>query len=247
MKRIFCLFVFSAFLLSGCGTEIEVDSSANTGIEDFTHFESTYDSYIVYACDNISDKKEIDDIARIIESRAIESTSTENYGISQFKYNVFVDYDSKEIYLNFDYVENWTENFIKVSALPNSVEFRKGNLHTDEIIINNKNIINAHNINDEFSGDWAVIVEFDENGSTVFADVTREIAGTETPISLWVNDELIYAPLVHNAITDGRTVITGNFSQKSSEELAEQLNFEYMPYSVSVKDFKLADKNNFFC
>ncbi|MDE7139037.1 MAG: hypothetical protein K2O29_11410, partial [Ruminococcus sp.] len=236
-------FISLSLFLNGCGYAKETYIKSqnvlpeNEESDQSIPKESHYDSYIVYSVDDNMNIKEFNDAVRIIENRAINSCLSQYYDISS-------DYDSKTFCLNFDYVENWSEHFIETSTLPNSVEFKKGDSNSDELIMNKDNILDAYGLIYEIYDNWVIIIDFNEEGSKILADVTKEIAGTDTPLSLWVNNELIFAPLVSEAITDGRTVITGNFTQQNSEELAEQLRSEFLPYSISIKEYKLADKNS---
>ncbi|MDE5569895.1 MAG: hypothetical protein K2I82_04490, partial [Ruminococcus sp.] len=120
-------------------------------------------------------------------------------------------------------------------------ELRKGDSQSGTLVIDKENIADAESYFAEDYLNWVVCIDFDEKGSSLFADVTSELAGTDIPVSIWVNDELIFAPLVSCAITDGRTVITGNFTEKSAEELAEKIRSEFLPYSISVNEYKLAE------
>lgn len=153
-----------------------------------------------------------------------------------------MDYKSDTFRLDFNCMEICSEDFIQNLTLCNSVEFRKGSSISDPIVIDKENIADAEIYLSYFAEDyfnWCVLVEFDEKGSSLFADLTGELAGTDTPVSIWVNGELVFAPLVSCAITDGRTVISGNFNEKSAEEVAEKINSEYLPYSVAVKECRL--------
>lgn len=227
MKKILCMFACLVVMLSGCGHETESIDSEQI---------STYDSKIVYLCAGV-DNTELDEISKILKDRFRDIFSAEDYSIN-------VDYNTHEIYLNLNYKEEWTDFFVEVSALSNSVEFRKGYSYTDELIINNDNILKAESIYDEVMCSWSVMIEFDEKGTDLFAKTTKEIAGTDTPISIWLNKELIYAPLVSEAISDGRTIITGDFTEQSANKLAKQICLEYLPYSISIKEANLAVKNN---
>ena len=72
--------------------------------------------------------------------------------------------------------------------------------------------------------EWVVDITFNDEGKEKFAEVTAQLAGTGTPLSMWVGDEMISAPTVETAITDGVAVITGNFSEASAMELADHLD-----------------------
>lgn len=224
MKKLYCsLMIFSA-VLTGCGAVNE--TSQNTVSE--------YDSYVVFKVEDNIENEDFDDAVKIIENRVTESCPSLNYNISP-------DYDSKIFRLDFDCTGKWSELFIENLVLHNSVDFRKGDSPSDPLVMDKDNILNASFMFLQDNLNWGVMLEFDEKGSSLFADVTGELANTGTPISIWVNDELVFAPLVSCAITDGKAVITGSFTEQSAEELAEKIRSEFLPYSVSVNEYKLAE------
>lgn len=75
--------------------------------------------------------------------------------------------------------------------------------------------------------EWAINLTFNDEGREKFAEVTAQLAGTDTPLSIWVGDEMISAPTVSTAITGGVAVITGNFDKESAMELAHSLAPDY--------------------
>lgn len=238
MKKIYCsLIVFSVFL-TGCGAVDETDYqySENSSSQVITsqNKELEYDSYVVFEIDGNIENEDVDNAVGIIENRVTESCPNLNYNISS-------DYDTKILRLDFDRTEKWSEDFIQNLTLCNSVELRKGSSISDPIVIDKKNIADAESYFAEDYFNWVVCIDFDEKGSSLFADVTGELAGTDIPVSIWVNDELVFAPLVSCAINDGRTVITGKFTEQSAEELAEKIRSEFLPYSISVNEYKLAE------
>jgi preprotein translocase subunit SecD len=75
-----------------------------------------------------------------------------------------------------------------------------------------------------------VAIEFTSDGAKSFGDVTSRLVGKALPIFL---DELpLTAPVVQTAITDGKAVITGNFTRESAKTLALQLNAGALPVPI---------------
>ncbi len=81
-----------------------------------------------------------------------------------------------------------------------------------------------------------VVVEFSDEAAENFASVTSELAGTDTPISIWVDSELISTPIVTEAITTGEAVISGDFTEESAKELAEKINSGSLPINMDIKN-----------
>lgn len=136
-----------------------------------------------------------------------------------------------------------------------SLTFRKGSdsttdeegntIPTGEIVVEGADIANARAVyraNDN-SGEYENLVELNlnESGREKFADATAELAGTGTPISIWMDNTMISAPTVNNAITDGSAVITGNFTDESANKLANQINSGALPFKLETTSFKTID------
>lgn len=82
------------------------------------------------------------------------------------------------------------------------------------------------------TGKPQVAVEFTAQGGKTFADITSRLVGKTLPIFL---DELpLTWPRVQTAITDGRAVITGEYTVESAKTLALQLNAGALPVPVQV-------------
>lgn len=77
-----------------------------------------------------------------------------------------------------------------------------------------------------------------EEGKTKFAEATRELQGTDTPISIWMDNTLISAPTVNDAITNGEAIITGDFTYESAKSLADKINSGALPFKLETSSFK---------
>ena len=83
-----------------------------------------------------------------------------------------------------------------------------------------------------------VSLTLNDTGTEKFADATRELAGSSTPISIWMDNTLISAPSVNDAITGGKAQITGNFDEESATKLANQINSGALPFKMETKSFR---------
>jgi len=63
--------------------------------------------------------------------------------------------------------------------------------------------------------------EFNDEGSAKFADITKRCRGRR--IAIVLDDKVISAPSVNDAITGGRGYISGNFTEESARSLATML------------------------
>ncbi len=78
----------------------------------------------------------------------------------------------------------------------------------------------------------AVSLEFDREGTELFAQLTEEYL--EEPIAISLDGEILSAPVVRQVITDGRAEISGGFGVDEANELARNLNLGALPVPISL-------------
>ncbi len=86
---------------------------------------------------------------------------------------------------------------------------------------------------------WNVAFEFDQTGADLFAQLTKNLAGTRRSIGIFLDNRLISSPVVgeefaQTGITGGRARIEGRFTSKEAFELAVQLKGGALPFPVEV-------------
>ena len=85
-----------------------------------------------------------------------------------------------------------------------------------------------------------MIIYFDNEGAQRFAELTKNIALTGRSIGIFLDNDLISAPVVDDprlaetGITGGSAVITGNFTVETANDLAVQLRGGALPFPVEV-------------
>ena len=82
------------------------------------------------------------------------------------------------------------------------------------------------------TGDWVVNFKFNSNGGRRFADITRANVGKRFAIVL--DDKVISAPAIREAITGGSGQISGGFTVTSANELAVLLRAGALPAPLTV-------------
>ncbi len=85
---------------------------------------------------------------------------------------------------------------------------------------------------DPTSGNPVVSLEFSEEGSAKFAQITQRNVGKVVPILL--DDQLISAPVVQEVITEGTAQISGDFTTEEAKNLTIQLNAGALPVPVEI-------------
>ncbi len=80
--------------------------------------------------------------------------------------------------------------------------------------------------------DVVVRLQFDEEGTKLFSDLTTANIGKQ--IAIFLDGEILSAPTVQSAITNGEAVITGNFTADTAKELATRLNSGALPVPIKL-------------
>jgi preprotein translocase subunit SecD len=86
---------------------------------------------------------------------------------------------------------------------------------------------------------WEVAIRFDQKGGELFAQISKELAGTGRSIGIFLDNAVISSPVVgpeHAAtgITGGSAVITGNFTAQEASDLGVQLRGGALPVPVAI-------------
>lgn len=84
-----------------------------------------------------------------------------------------------------------------------------------------------------------VSVKFNEEGSKLFADLTRDNVGQQ--IGIFLDGELLSSPVVNEAITGGTAVISGNFTAEEARLLAKNLSFGALPVPITLSSTQTID------
>ena len=140
--------------------------------------------------------------------------------------------------------ENKPENAAKIAELEQSLQKSKEAILNlfESVDLTGKNLQNA-TISSTQGTNWEVAITFDSEGGSKFAELTKAIAGTGRSIGIFLDNELISAPVVdvqfaQTGITGGRAVITGNFTAETANDLAIQLRGGSLPFPVKVEEIR---------
>ncbi len=87
----------------------------------------------------------------------------------------------------------------------------------------------------EFDIGWGVNIQFNDRGTNIFSDLTRRIVNKhEKRIAVFLDDELLFAPVVRAWIRDGRVMISGNFTREEARRLTFQLESGRLPVPLRL-------------
>lgn len=81
-------------------------------------------------------------------------------------------------------------------------------------------------------GSPQVALQFDSEGTQLFADITKKNIGK--PVAIFLDKEIISQPTVQNEIIAGQAVITGNFTMQQANDLVKRLNEGALPVPITL-------------
>jgi preprotein translocase subunit SecD len=77
-----------------------------------------------------------------------------------------------------------------------------------------------------------VLVNFNREGTELFAELTREYVGEQ--LAIFLDGELLSQPVIQEEIRGGAATISGNFDAASARELVRNLNFGALPVPIAL-------------
>ncbi|MBI2482102.1 MAG: protein translocase subunit SecD [Candidatus Vogelbacteria bacterium] len=78
----------------------------------------------------------------------------------------------------------------------------------------------------------SISLEFNEEGATRFAEITRSITGQ--PLAIYLDGVQLSAPIVREEIKDGRAEISGQFTVDEAKSLVRNLNLGALPVPITL-------------
>ncbi len=85
---------------------------------------------------------------------------------------------------------------------------------------------------DKNTGEPQVAIQFDSEGTKLFAEITRN--NLQKPVAIELDGEIISAPTVQTVIENGQAVITGKFTIDEAKKLSIELNAGALPVPIKL-------------
>lgn len=101
------------------------------------------------------------------------------------------------------------------------------------VLVDGANVTNA--TKQTQNNEIVVSLEFDSEGATAFATATQNNIGKQ--IGIYMDETLLSNPTVNTAITDGRAVITGNFTAEEADDLAAKIRAGSLPFNLQQIEY----------
>ncbi len=176
---------------------------------------------------------DMDAAKQIIETRLVNKNITD--------YEVYTDNDNHQIIVRFPWAADESD-FDAATAVQELGEtalltFCKNETQDEVILSGAADIKEARAGYHQETGEPIVNLYLTNQGSSKFAKATAELVNQK--ISIWMDDTMIQAPTVNQAITGGQAYITGMESAQAAKELADKINAGSLPFALTVDDSKL--------
>ncbi len=98
--------------------------------------------------------------------------------------------------------------------------------------LSGKQLERAEVVTDQTTGQIQISLVFDGDGADLFREITEANIGDQ--VAIFLDGEIISAPVVQQAITDGRAVISGGFDLIEARLLSQRLNAGALPVPVHL-------------
>ncbi len=98
--------------------------------------------------------------------------------------------------------------------------------------LSGKQLKRAEVSQDSQTGQVQVALNFDDEGTQLFADLTKR--NVTKPIAIFLDGSMLSSPVVNEAILTGSAVISGSFTMQEARLLAQRLNSGALPVPVEL-------------
>lgn len=85
---------------------------------------------------------------------------------------------------------------------------------------------------DQITQEPLITLQFNEEGAELFEDLTSRYVGF--PLAIYLDGQLLQAPIVQTAISGGRAQITGRFTAEEAQQLVRELNAGALPVPITL-------------
>ncbi len=166
-------------------------------------------------------------------------------------YEVYTDLNKNRIIVRFPWKEDETdfdpEKAVAELGETALLSFREGyevdsgghptGVTAEKVILTGSDVKRAA-VGIDDNNQYVVLLELESSGVEAFSEATGRLAGTNIPISIWMDENVISYPTVSTQITDGSATITGNFTLASATDLANKINGGALPFRLETENFR---------
>lgn len=102
-----------------------------------------------------------------------------------------------------------------------------------DVLVTGSHVVSA-SVGTNPTGGYIVQLEFDEEGTQLFSDATKELVGK--PINIYMDDTLIQSAIVQTHIPNGEAYIDGMRGVEEAKTLADKINAGALPFSLTSRN-----------
>ncbi len=117
--------------------------------------------------------------------------------------------------------------------------FLKQSLETDPLLAYQPTGLSGKNLKDasvtyqsQGLGSPQIQLQFDDEGTKLFADITKRNLGK--PVAIFLDNELLQAPVIQVEIPNGQAVITGDYTITEANAQVKRLNEGALPVPITL-------------
>ena len=192
-------------------------------------------SHLVYQID-LSNVSSTDQASVIAGLQSVIDRRVNLFGVGQP--NVYTSQNGNQAYLYVDLpgVKNITQAIDQIGQTPllEFEEVQQNGSSTQYIQTNltGQYITGAQMTFDPTTNQPEVNVTFNSQGAQIFSMMTQK--NLNKPLAIFLDGQLIEAPVVQQQITNGQAVISGGFTVQTAQQLAQNLNAGALPAPITL-------------
>ncbi len=192
-------------------------------------------SHLVYQID-LSNVSSTDQTSVIAGLQSVIDRRVNLFGVGQP--NVYTSQNGNQAYLYVDLpgVKNITQAIDQIGQTPllEFEEVQQNGSSTQYIQTNltGQYITGAQMTFDPTTNQPEVNVTFNSQGAQIFSMMTEK--NLNKPLAIFLDGQLIEAPVVQQQITNGQAVISGGFTVQTAQQLAQNLNAGALPAPITL-------------
>ncbi len=192
-------------------------------------------SHLVYQID-LSNVSSTDQASVVAGLRGVIEQRINLYGVSEPDIYTSQNGNQAQLYIDLAGVNDLTDAINEIGQTP-TLDFREVDQTasgTQYVYTNltGQYITGASLVFDPTTGAPQVQINFNTEGAQIFGEITTANIGK--PLAIFLDNQLLEAPTVQSAITNGSAVITGSFTVAEAQDLVSRFNAGALPAPISL-------------
>jgi len=130
------------------------------------------------------------------------------------------------------YEEFKDKSLEEIAQIPNWQDILKEDIYFKSTKLTGQYLKKAEVAFDQTTFEAEVLLQFNDEGKDIFKELTSLNIGKQ--LAIYIDDTLISAPVVREAIPNGKARITGKFTTEEAKNLARNLNAGALPVKIEL-------------